>query len=75
MNNNEDTIEINFGKKYKEKCSCCKKKSLFLIKCKCGNSFCLKHKYPESHSCTFDFKHEITKENLVDCNFKKIEKI
>ena len=75
MDNSEDSIEFNFGKKYKQKCFCCKKKSLIMIKCKCGNSFCLKHKYPESHNCTINYKHELSKDNFVDCNFKKVEKI
>jgi len=38
-------------------CFKCKKKvGLTAIKCKCGYAFCGKHRYPEEHSCTFDFK-------------------
>ena len=75
MNNSDESIDFNIGKKKKIKCFCCKKKSLIMIRCKCGNLFCLNHKCPESHNCTFNFKHEISKDNIIDCNFKKIDKI
>ena len=65
----------NYSKKIKQKCFYCRKKSLIMIKCKCGNLFCIKHKCPESHNCSFVFKNENLKNNHVDCNFKKIDKI
>ena len=26
------------------------------VTCKCGHSFCLTHRLPEMHNCSFDFK-------------------
>jgi predicted nucleic acid binding AN1-type Zn finger protein len=26
--------------------------------CKCGETFCCRHKAPEDHSCTYDFQKE-----------------
>lgn len=26
------------------------------IKCKCEQYFCMKHKFPEDHNCSFNFK-------------------
>lgn len=46
------------GKKNK-KCSfegCNKKLKITSIKCRCGMKFCDKHRLPETHSCSFDFK-------------------
>ena len=37
-------------------CSKCKKKSMIVFNCRCGKEFCTKHKQPEDHNCTFDFK-------------------
>ena len=37
--------------------------------CRCGGSFCCKHRYAEEHSCTFDYKaagkESLTRENPV----------
>lgn len=39
------------------KCSVCNKKANGLgIICKCGLKFCMEHRMPEEHNCTFDFK-------------------
>ena len=35
---------------------CNTKINLLYFTCKCENSFCLKHKDPESHNCEYDFK-------------------
>ncbi|KAI3982586.1 hypothetical protein MKX01_031325 [Papaver californicum] len=41
----------------KNRCfSCNKKVGLTAIKCKCGSVFCSLHRYPEKHSCDFDYK-------------------
>ncbi|KAI3925741.1 hypothetical protein MKX01_003300 [Papaver californicum] len=41
----------------KNRCfSCNKKVGLTAIKCKCGSVFCSIHRYPEKHSCEFDYK-------------------
>lgn len=40
-----------------DRCAACTRPlALMSIVCKCGGVFCLKHRYPESHACTFDHK-------------------
>lgn len=66
------------------RCSCegCRKK-LQLVDtlsgvCRCGGTFCMKHRSPEDHSCTFNW-HEVKKAELSDelnrgkCVAKKLE--
>ncbi|RAL44444.1 hypothetical protein DM860_011721 [Cuscuta australis] len=36
--------------------SCRKKMGLVAFNCKCGFAFCVAHRYPETHNCSFDFK-------------------
>uniref|UniRef100_A0A2P2IJL7 Uncharacterized protein MANES_02G032000 n=1 Tax=Rhizophora mucronata TaxID=61149 RepID=A0A2P2IJL7_RHIMU len=36
--------------------TCNKKVGLTGFNCKCGSTFCGRHRYPEDHSCTLDFK-------------------
>ena len=36
------------------RCPICKKKSHLSFKCKCGKEFCIRHRYPEEHSCSYD---------------------
>ena len=38
------------------KCYYCNKKCLFTFKCSCENEFCMKHRMPEDHKCTYDYK-------------------
>ena len=46
----------------KTRCDQCKKKlSLTDVACKCDKSFCMAHRHPELHACTFDF----VKENQI----------
>lgn len=52
------------------RCLCCNKKvGVIGFKCKCGNTYCGDHRYPETHDCSFDFKEsgrgEIAKANPV----------
>ncbi|KAI3828855.1 hypothetical protein L1987_02965 [Smallanthus sonchifolius] len=35
---------------------CSKKVGVMGFKCKCGDTFCGSHRYPEKHDCEFDFK-------------------
>ncbi|XP_076886796.1 zinc finger A20 and AN1 domain-containing stress-associated protein 1-like [Bidens hawaiensis] len=35
---------------------CNKKVGVVGFKCKCGDTFCGSHRYPENHDCGFDFK-------------------
>ena len=45
------------NKKKKNRCPVCNKKmGLMPFECKCGKMFCILHKDPESHNCTYDFK-------------------
>jgi predicted nucleic acid binding AN1-type Zn finger protein len=43
-------------KSKKQRCFMCKKKFLIVIPCKCEQHFCMKHKDPETHDCSFNFK-------------------
>lgn len=44
-------------KKAANRCGSCNKKvGLSGFVCKCGNTFCGVHRYPESHECSYDFK-------------------
>lgn len=41
------------------RCKMCGKKTCLMeFKCKCDESvvFCIKHRYPEDHNCSFDYK-------------------
>lgn len=60
--------------KKSNRCSFCKKKQLIIVNCKCGGNFCLTHKHPETHDCSYDYKAD--NENLCNieaANFKKVE--
>lgn len=61
----------------KQRCYKCNKKiGLMAFTCKCNNNYCSNCRYPEVHSCNFDYKnHEknILKEQLVKVVAKKIE--
>ena len=61
------------------KCWECKKKvGIYGFKCKCELLFCMKHRLPFSHKCTFDFKTiemEQLKKNNQQLESNKIQKI
>ena len=71
------------NKKYKKiRCNhplCKKNISLMPFNCKCGKSFCIVHKNPELHECSFDYKciSDLEKKDLIDrkCYFEKIKLI
>lgn len=51
-------------------CVCHSKLGLLPFKCKCSSEkhFCIKHRLPETHNCSFDFhyqKEEIEKQNPI----------
>lgn len=58
---------------------CLKRLKLTDLKCKCGNHYCLIHRLPENHKCTFDFKlkqNEMVKlEQDMKCINQKLIKI
>lgn len=56
------------------KCDKCKKSTAVMaFHCKCGGRFCIKHRYPETHCCTFDHKSE-GKSNISANNPKIVAK-
>ncbi|KAL2227165.1 UNVERIFIED_CONTAM: Zinc finger A20 and AN1 domain-containing stress-associated protein 5 [Sesamum indicum] len=41
----------------KSRCGLCRKKvGLLGFECRCGGTFCGRHRSPEAHPCSFDFK-------------------
>jgi len=48
------------GGKKKMRCYVCGKKLglTTTYECRCGGNFCPKHRYPETHTCSFDYKTE-----------------
>jgi predicted nucleic acid binding AN1-type Zn finger protein len=72
--NSNNIIENN--KKNTNKCShspCNTKLKLTDFDCRCSNRFCMKHRLPESHDCSYDFKKD--KINLVKVVAEKVIKI
>lgn len=73
--------EVNIPKKKLKRCSyigCKKKLKLTDVTCKCSFTFCMLHRLPESHKCTYDYVAEGKKhlENqLTKVSHVKIEKI
>ena len=53
------------------KCEHCKKKCVVLVTCKCEKNYCLKHRLPETHLCTYIFD----KVELEKIPEKKLETI
>ena len=56
LNTNELTPS---NKSFTNKCNleeCHKKLQLTDFKCKCHNTYCSKHRLPETHSCHYDYK-------------------
>lgn len=55
--------------------TCCYKCGLrvgyTIIKCRCGYSFCGKHRYSDTHDCTFDYK-RAQKDKLAE-DLQKVE--
>lgn len=39
---------------------CNKKLGLVDFKCKCQNTYCAKHRLPDTHACSYDFRQEQT---------------
>lgn len=58
-----ETITDIKKKKSKKKChfpGCNEKITLISFTCKCDGIFCIKHKNPSSHECTYDYKKATT---------------
>ncbi|KAF7811873.1 zinc finger A20 and AN1 domain-containing stress-associated protein 5-like [Senna tora] len=64
---NSKTAQQSEKKKSNRCKSCNKKVGLTGFQCRCGDLFCGKHRYPEEHSCTVNFK-QIGREILIQQN-------
>ncbi|XP_062075400.1 zinc finger A20 and AN1 domain-containing stress-associated protein 1-like [Humulus lupulus] len=54
----------NMCSKCYNKCKDCNKKvGVTGFSCRCGNVYCSRHRLPEEHACTYDFK-AAARENL-----------
>ncbi|KAJ8493731.1 hypothetical protein OPV22_015452 [Ensete ventricosum] len=56
--------------RYSKRCSTCRKKvGLTGFRCRCGDLFCGRHRYSDTHDCSFDYKafgrEQISKANPV----------
>ena len=49
-----------------ERCSACRRKTAFVIKCKCEKVVCIEHRDPEDHACQFDYKEEGKKRLVLE---------
>lgn len=60
-----------------ERCKFCKKKSYINITCKCGNSYCIKHRLPEIHECSKmeEFKKLAYEKNNKNLIYVKTDKL
>ena len=69
---------ITEKKPKKKRCPICKKKlKLTDMECRCGNIYCIEHRLPEAHNCTFDYqkfgKDILDKNNPIILNDKVIK--
>ena len=74
-----DTLTKEVKQTNHDHCWKCEKKvGMSSYRCKCGYSFCKKHRMPESHECDFDFaaegKQQLAKNN-PNLHHEKVEKI
>lgn len=58
-----------------ERCTKCNKKSWVLHDCKCGDKYCLNHRYPESHNCTYNYKEQARKKLAYQLDKVVVDKI
>jgi predicted nucleic acid binding AN1-type Zn finger protein len=76
-----DTNTIPSTKTRLAKCNfskCTKTLQLFNLPCMCKKTFCIKHRLPEVHMCSFDYKthgKQILEKNIIQCHSNKIIKI
>tara|TARA_Y100000741_G_C18170185_1_gene524945 strand:- start:6 stop:215 length:210 start_codon:yes stop_codon:yes gene_type:complete len=62
----------------KKKCFFCKKKKLIMLKCTCGNTYCLDHYSPGNHNCKKSFDKnsgELSLTTEATGAFRKVDKI
>lgn len=70
-NNIIDSNHVNINKCHLSDCK--SKLKLSDLSCKCSQRFCSKHRLPETHSCSYDFKKD--KINLVKVVAEKVIRI
>ena len=62
---------LKIDKNQKRCCYCHKKIGIYFFTCKCKLVFCKKHKFPDIHNCSFNFKKKQKIDLLI--SMKKIE--
>lgn len=58
--------------------NCKKKLGLINFDCRCEKTFCISHKTPEDHMCTYDYKENgklTLQKKLIKCTSIKIDPI
>lgn len=73
------STEVSVVVNQPNRCFVCRKRvGLTGFRCRCGTTFCGTHRYPEKHSCSFDFK-KVGREEIARANplvvAEKLEKI
>jgi len=74
-NNNEAKKNLHNRCNY---INCSKKLKISDLKCKCDSLFCSAHRLPESHDCSFNYKNDDNKTELIEsmrCVSNKIIKL
>ena len=59
-----------------DKCEVCRRKTHFIVTCRCGKVTCIQHRDPEDHACSFDYKEKAKIEianNNPKINSQKVE--
>lgn len=60
----------------KSSCPVCGKRTNNLgIVCKCGNKYCMTHRMPEDHKCTYDHKSDLQSKLLLRLTTSNAPKI
>lgn len=75
----EESVEPASKKMAPSRCMSCKKKvGLLGFHCRCGGTYCEKHRYSDKHECTYDYKthgrDQLAKDNPA-CAADKMDKI
>ena len=59
-------------KEKKPRCSVegCKKKitvvDRLMCQCQCGKHYCIEHRFPENHNCTYDYRNIVDKDAAIE---------
>jgi predicted nucleic acid binding AN1-type Zn finger protein len=69
MNNSSN--QLNRSGSLNKRCNQCNKKKHILIRCPCNREFCLECRFPDTHSCVFNFRAK-SEESLMKNNQKVI---